>query len=166
MFQDSFYRLLSEFIKSTGLEMEVPSAEDLESFEFFHDGTRCIVHPAGDATHVVVEAGALRLDSLPLLERSRAVRYLHGLNRAALATNHLVATLDVDDEIRVCKSLPIHGLTAAALADEMVSAVEAARSLAQSLRLLPQAGHSRPGNTPEVPPEPSASTIPCPLQLA
>ena len=158
----TFHHLLSDFTKSLGLDLEVPSAEDLESFEFTHDGTRCMVRPAEDAAQVLIEADALRLDSLPVIERSRAVRFLHGLNRAALATNHLVATLDVDDEIRVSKSLPLANLTAAALADEMVSAVEAARSLARSLRILSQAENARP----EQPPEEPASTIPCPLQLA
>jgi hypothetical protein len=119
-----------------------------------------MVRPAGDAAHVIVEADALRLDSLPVLERSRAVRFLHGLNRAALATNHLVATLDVDNEIRVSKSLPLQGLTAATLADEMVSAVEAARSLARSLQILSQADKA-----PEEEPAHSAS-MPCPLQFA
>jgi len=158
--QSTFRHLLQDFTKSVGLDLEVPSAEDLESFEFTHEGTRCTVRPAGDAAHVIVEADALRLDSLPVIERSRAVRFLHGLNRAALATNHLVATLDVDDEIRVSKSLPLENLTAAALADEMVSAVEAARSLARSLRMLSDAENARQ------PPEEPASTIPCPLQLA
>lgn len=158
--QATFRHLLSDFTKSVGLDLEVPSAEDLESFEFTHEGIRCMVRPAGDATHVIVEANVLRLDSLPVLERSRAVRFLHGLNRAALATNHLVATLDVDNDIRVSKSLPLQGLTAAALADEMVSAVEAARSLARSLQILSQAD-----NAPEEEPAHSAS-MPCPLQLA
>jgi hypothetical protein len=162
--QSTFHLLLSDFTKSVGLDVDVPSAEDLESFEFTHEGTRCTVRPAGDDAHVIVEADVLRLDSLPILERSRAVRFLHGLNRAALATNQFVATLDVDDEICVSKSLPLQSLTAAALADEMVSAVEAARSLARSLQILSQAD-----NTPaeEAPEEPAlASTIPCPLKLA
>jgi hypothetical protein len=160
----TFHHLLTDFTKSLALEIEVPSAEDLESFEFIHDGTRCAVRPAGDAAHVIVEADALRLDSLPVLERSRAVRFLHGLNRAALATNHLVATLDVDDEIRVSKSIPLRGLTAATLADEMVAAVEAARSLARSLQILSDAEDARPEEAPGK--TLSASTIPCPLQLA
>ena len=84
--QSTFHHLLQEFTKSVGLDLEVPSAEDLESFEFTHEGIRCMVRPAGDAAHVIVEADALRLDSLPVLERSRALRFLHGLNRAALAT--------------------------------------------------------------------------------
>ncbi len=155
-----FHHLLQEFTKSVGLDLEVPSAEDLESFEFTHEGTRCTVRPAGDDALVIVEADALRLDSLPVLERSRALRFLHGLNRAALATNHLLATLDVDDDIRVSKSLLLQGLTAAALADEMVSAVEAARSLARSLQILSQADKA-----PEAEPAHSAS-MPCPLQLA
>ena len=158
--QSTFHHLLQEFTKSVGLDLEVPSAEDLESFEFTHEGIRCMVRPAGDAAHVIVEADALRLDSLPVLERSRALRFLHGLNRAALATNHLVAPLDVDDEIRVSKSLPLQSLTAAALADEMVSAVEAARSLVRSLQILSQADKA-----PEAEPAHSAS-MPCPLQLA
>ena len=160
----TFHHLLSDFTKSLGLELEVPPAEDLESFEFTHAGTRCVVRPAEDAAQVLIEADALRLDSLPVIERSRAVRFLHGLNRAALATNHLVATLDVDDEIRVSKSLPLENLTAAALADEIVSAVEAARSLARSLQILSQAEIAQPEQPPEEPA--TASTIPCPLQLA
>lgn len=159
----TFHQLLTDFTKSLGLDLEVPPAEDLESFEFNHDGTRCMVRPAEDATHVIVEADALRLDRLPALERSRAVRFLHGLNRAALATNQFVATLDVDNEICVSKSLSLQGLTAAALADEMVSAVEAARNLARSLQILTDAEDAQPEEVPEE--MVSASTIPCPLQL-
>lgn len=160
----AFHYLLSDFTKSLGLDLKVPPAEDLESFEFTHEGTRCVVRPAEDAAQVLIEADALRLDSLPVMERSQAVRFLHGLNRAALSTNHLVATLDVDDEIRVSKSLPFANLTASALADEMVSAVEAARSLARSLRMLSQAENAQPEQSPQEPA--SASTIPWPLQLA
>ena len=164
MSQSTFHHLLEEFTKSVGLDLEMPTADDLESFEFTHEGTRCTVRPAGDDAHVIVEADALRLDSLPVFERSRAVRFLHGLNRAALATNHLVATLDVDDEIRVSKSLPLQSLTAAALADEMVSAVEAARSLARSLQILSQADNTP---TEEAPEEPAlASSMPSPTQFA
>jgi len=159
-----FHHLLQEFTKSVGLDLEVPTAEDLESFEFTHEGTRCTVRPAGGDAHVIVEADALRLDSLPVLERLRALRFLHGLNRAALATNQFVATLDVDDEIRVSKSLPLQSLTAAALADEMVSALEAARSLARSLRILSQADNAPMEESLGEPA--SASSIPCPMQLA
>jgi hypothetical protein len=156
----TFHHLLSDFTKSVGLDLEVPPAEDLESFEFIHEGTRCVVRPAEDASQVLIEADALRLDSLPVIERSRAVRFLHGLNRAALATNHLVATLDVDDEIRVSKSLPLRGLTSATLADEMVAAVAAARSLARSLQILSRAEEAPPEEPPPAP------DMPCPLQLA
>jgi hypothetical protein len=131
--QSTFRHLLQDFTKSVGLDLEVPSAEDLESFEFTHEGIRCMVRPAGDAAHVIVEADALRLDSLPVLERSQAVRFLHGLNRAALA-------------------------------DEMVSALEAARSLARSLRILSQADNAPMEESLEDPAP--ASSIPCPLQLA
>jgi hypothetical protein len=162
--ESTFHHLLEEFTKSVGLDLEVPSAEDLESFEFTHEGTRCTVRPAGADDLVIVEANALRLDSLPVLERSRAVRFLHGLNRAALSTNQLVATLSVDDEICVSKSLPLQSLTSAALADEMVSAVEAARSLARSLQILSQADNAP---TEEPLQEPAlASSMPSPTQFA
>jgi hypothetical protein len=161
----AFHHLLTDFTKSLSLDLVVPAAEELESFEFIHDGTRCTVRPAGDDAHVIIEADALRLDSLPVLEHSQAVRFLHGLNRAALATNYLVATLDVDDEIRVSKSLPVEVLTAAALADEMVSAVEAARSLARSLELLSEPDDVRQeeaGGSGA----PTAFTMPLPIQFA
>lgn len=160
----TFHHLLSDFTKSLGLDLEMPPAEDLESFEFIHEGTRCMVRPAENSSQVLIEADALRLDSLPVMERSRALRFLHGLNRASLATNHFVATLDVDDEIRLSKSLPLANLTAAALADEMVAAVAAARSLARSLRILSEAENAQPEQPPEEPA--TASTIPCPLKLA
>lgn len=165
MVNTAFHNLLTDFTKSLSLDLVVPPAEALESFEFTHDGTRCTVRPASDDVHVIVEADALRLDSLPALEHSQAVRFLNDLNRVALATNHLVATLDVDDEISVSKSLALHGLNAAVLADEMVSAVEAARSLARSLGILSEAddvqkveGEAEGGYT--------ASTMPSPIQFA
>ena len=161
----AFHNLLTDFMKSLSLDLVLPPAEELESFEFTHDGTRCTVRPAGDDAHVIVEADALRLDSLPVLEHSQAVRFLHGLNRAALATNHLVATLDVDDEIRVSKSLALEGLTAAALADEMVSAVEAARSLARSLELFSEPDGIRQEEA-QGSGAPTASTMPSPNQFA
>ena len=161
----AFHNLLTDFTKSLSLDLVLPPAEELESFEFTHDGTRCTVRPAGDDAHVIVEADALRLDSLPVLEHSQAVRFLHGLNRAALATNHLVATLDVDDEIRVSKSLPLGGLTAAALADEMVSAVEAARSLSRSLELFSEPDGIRQEEAQGSGALP-ASTMPSPNQFA
>ena len=161
----AFHNLLTDFMKSLSLDLVLPPAEELESFEFTHDGTRCTVRPAGDDAHVIVEADALRLDSLPVLEHSQAVRFLHGLNRAALATNHLVATLDVDDEIRVSKSLPLGGLTAAALADEMVSAVEAARSLSRSLELFSEPDGIRQEEA-QGSGAPTASTMPSPNQFA
>ena len=161
----AFHNLLTDFTKSLSLDLVLPPAEELESFEFTHDGTRCTVRPAGDDAHVIVEADALRLDSLPVLEHSQAVRFLHGLNRAALATNHLVATLDVDDEIRVSKSLPLGGLTAAALADEMVSAVEAARSLSRSLELFSEPDGIRQEEA-QGSGAPTASTMPSPNQFA
>jgi hypothetical protein len=49
----TFHHLLSDFTKSLGLELEVPSAEDLESFEFIHDGTRCVVRPAENSSHTI-----------------------------------------------------------------------------------------------------------------
>ena len=161
----AFHDLLTDFTKSLNLDLVLPPAEELESFEFTHDGTRCTVRPAGDDAHVIVEADALRLDSLPSLEHSQAVRFLNDLNRAALATNHLVATLDVDDEICVSKSLPLGGLTAAALADEMVSAVEAARSLARSLELFSEADDVRQEEAEGSGALP-ASTMPSPIQFA
>lgn len=161
----AFHNLLMDFTKSLNLDLVLPPAEELESFEFTHDGTRCTVRPAGDDAHVIVEADALRLDSLPALEHSQVVRFLNDLNRAALATNHLVATLDVDDEICVSKSLPLGGLTAAALADEMVSAVEAARSLARSLELFSEADDVRQEEAEGSGALP-AFTMPSPIQFA
>ena len=73
--------------------------------------------------------------------------------------------LDVDDEIRVSKSLPLGGLTAAALADEMVSAVEAARSLARSLELFSEADDVRQEEAEGSGALP-ASTMPSPIQFA
>ncbi|MFM8981860.1 MAG: hypothetical protein ACKOLA_02940, partial [Spartobacteria bacterium] len=76
-----------------------------------------------------------------------------------------VATLDVDDNIRVSKSLPIANLTAATLADEMVAAVEAARSLARSLGILSEADDVRTveGQGEEAY---TASSMPSPIQFA
>jgi hypothetical protein len=156
----TFHHLLEDFTKSVGLDIEIPSAENLESFEFTHEGTRCVVRPAGDATHVIIDADVLRLDTLPIIRRSQALRLLHGVNLAAHATNHLVVMLDVDEEIRISKNLLLSGLTASALADEMVSAIEAAQSLARSLQILGRAEEAPAGETAPAP------AVPCPLQIA
>jgi hypothetical protein len=82
------------------------------------------------------------------------------VNLAAHATNHLVVMLDVDEEIRISKNLLLSALTASALADEMVSAIEAAQSLARSLQILGRAEEAPAGETAPAP------AVPCPLQIA
>ena len=156
----TFHHLLQDFTKSVGLDLELPPADELESFEFELDGTRCLVRPGETMDHVILEAGVMRLDALPLRERAGATRFLHGLNRAALATNGFVATVNVDEEIAVSKVLPTRGLAASTLGSEMLAAIEAAKSLATSLNIL--------GSEEQVPPlEPEQTpAMACPLQLA
>ena len=46
-----FHSLLADFLKTAGLHMDLPSAGDLESFEFELDGMPCVVAKTAAASH-------------------------------------------------------------------------------------------------------------------
>jgi hypothetical protein len=69
-----FHSLLAHFLKSTGLELELPSPEDLESFEFELEGMPCVVFPNADGTAAAARVFVQRFDAIPVARRSTAMR--------------------------------------------------------------------------------------------
>ena len=159
MTKHPFHHLLKDFITVTDLELDLPPADQLHSFEFVLDHTKCVVFPNEDESLVIAEVSVMRLEEITLKNRVVALRMLHALNSVALLENQIVATVNADDEIFVAKVFPLHRLTGEIFSQELVALFESARSLLASLRILATA-EELPGDFQAFAPPP------CPLQMA
>lgn len=159
MIKHPFHHILHEFIKFTGLELDLPPADELESFDFVIDHTKCVVIPNEDESLLIARIAVMRLDEIALKNRTVALRMLHALNSVGLFRNQLMATVNADDEIYVAKVFHAHRLTGKAFSEELVVLFESSRNLLASLRILAEAE--------EIPAEYQAYVQPaCPLQMA
>jgi hypothetical protein len=131
-----FHSLLADFLKSAGLEMELPPPEDLESFEFELEGTPCVVFPNADGTAAAARVFVQRFDAIPAARRSTAMRLLHSLNHQTLLETQAVATIDVDDRIFLSKVFDTRHTTGGQLAADLALLFEATADLQRSLALL------------------------------
>jgi hypothetical protein len=159
MIKHPFHHILHEFIKFTGLELDLPPADQLESFDFVIDHTKCVVIPNEDESLVIGQVAVMRLDEIPLKNRAVAMRMLHALNSVALFSNQVLATVNADDEIYLAKVIHTHRLTGESFSEELAVLFESAGNLLASLRILAKAE--------EIPAEYQAYVQPpCPLQMA
>lgn len=151
-----FHSLLAHFLKSTGLELELPPAGDLESFEFELEGMPCVVFPNPEDTAAVARVFIRRLDSLPAVRQFTAMRMLHSLNHQTCLDSHLMATIDLDDRILLSKVIDTRHATGDQLAADLALLFEAAADLRRSLDLLVSDGEagSAPPATESVTPHP------------
>lgn len=153
-----FHSLLADFFKTTGLDMELPPPEDLESLEFELDGTPCVVFPGLDGMVAAARVFVQRFDAIPDTRRASAMRLLHSLNHQTLLESQTVATIDVDDRILLSKVFDTRHTTGNQLAADMALLFEAAADLRRSLATL----GGDEGTNPPVP-EPTAHN---PIQFA
>jgi hypothetical protein len=137
-----FHSLLADFLKTAGLAMELPSPEDLESFEFELEGMPCVVFPNPEDTAAVARVFIWRLDSLPAVRQFTAMRMLHSLNHQTCLESQIMATIDVDDRILLSKVIDTRHATGDQLAADIALLFEAAADLRRSLDLLASDGES------------------------
>jgi hypothetical protein len=134
--KQSFHSLLADFLKTAGLEMEPPSAEDLDSFEFELEGTPCVVFPNADGTAAAARVMVQRFDAIRSARRSTAMRLMHSLNHQTLLETQTVATIDVDDRIFLSKVFDTRHTTGDQLAADLALLFEAAADLRRSLAVI------------------------------
>jgi hypothetical protein len=134
--KQSFHSLLADFLKTAGLQMELPSAEDLESFEFELEGTSCVVFPNADGTLAAARVFVQRFDAILVARRSTALRLLHSLNHQTLLETQAVATIDVDDRIFLSKVFDTRHTTGDQLAADLALLFEATADLQRSLAVI------------------------------
>jgi hypothetical protein len=148
--KQSFHSLLADFLKTAGLQMELPSAEDLESFELELEGTSCVVFPNADGTLAAARVFVQRFDAIPIARRSTAMRLMHSLNHQTQLETQTVATIDVDDRIFLSKVFDTRHTTGDQLAADLALLFEAASDLRQSLGMIGGNGGSSPPTTESV----------------
>lgn len=153
-----YHSLVTDFLKRSDLNQPPPSPEDLGKLSFTLGEFTCMVYPDKEETHVNVEVMVTRLDHLPSATIPRALRMLHGINWQARNTTGIMASLGIDDEVIISKSLPISLTDGAQLGAEMAGLLEAAQNLKSLLQGLPDASASNR--------KVSLEKIPLPGQLA
>lgn len=139
MSRHPYHALVTDFLKRSDLNQTPPSSEDLGKLSFTLGEFTCEVYPDAEQTRVTVEVGVVHLDQLPGATAPRALRMLHGINWAARSTTGIMASLGIDDEVIISKSLPISLTDGALLGAEMAGMLKAARDLKSLLQELPSA---------------------------
>lgn len=134
-----YHSLVTDFLKRSDLNQPAPSPEDLGKLSFTLGEFTCVVYPDKDETRVNVEVMVNRLDQLPPSSVPKALRMLHGINWRARNTTGIMASLSLDEEVIISKSLPISLTDGAQLGGEMAAMLEAARELRTFLQELPSA---------------------------
>jgi hypothetical protein len=155
-----YHALVADFLKRSDLNQTPPSPEDLGKLSFTLGEFTCEVYPDEEQTRVTVQVMVTRLDQLPSGTIPRALRMLHGINWIARNTTGIMASISIDDEVVLSKSLSIIQTDGILLGAEMAALLDAAVEMKSLLLKLPVATL---GTRIRVA---SSETTPLPRQLA
>ena len=144
-----YHSLVADFIKRGEVAQDPPSPEDLGTLSFTLGDFTCEVYPDKEETRVTLEVMVIRLDQLSPSSIPKALRMLHGINWRARSTTGIMASLGIDDEVIISKSLPISLTDGMQLGAEMAAMLEAALNLESLLEELPSAPSSARTSTIE-----------------